>query len=325
MKALLFENIGLPQEVLQLKEIDQPIPGPGEICVKISKANIVPADIMFIRGMYGLRPHPPQIGGFEACGVVESCGDGVEMPEGSKVIFTQQGVWAEYVCVAANTVIPQPPALSDQVACQAFINPLTAYGMLIKADLEEGDFLLITAAASAFSKFVIQFASQRGIHVIGTVRRDEQKEELLALGAHTIINEQTEKNFYKAVKNATGGIMPKSAFDAVGGELGDKILNCLQNGGMLQVYGLLSLQPIPLNSGLLIFKDLRVQGFWLTTWFMSLSGDERRSIIPKILGMLIQNELKADVEAEYRLEDWSKAISHMEGSGRKGKILFDFN
>lgn len=324
MKAVLFENIGLPQEVLQLKEIDKPTPGPGEICVKVSKANIVPADIMFIRGMYGLRPHPPQIGGFEACGAVESCGEGVDMPVGSKVIFTQQGVWAEYVCVAANTVIPQPPTLSDQIACQAFINPLTAYGMLIKADLEEGDFLLITAAASAFSKFVIQFAANRGINVIGTVRRDEQKEELLALGAHTIINEQSE-NLYKAVKAATNGEMAKSAFDAVGGELGDKVLNCLQSGGLLQVYGLLSLQPIPLNSGLLIFKDLTVQGFWLTTWFMNLSGDERRSIIPKILGMLTTNELKADVEAEYQLEDWSKAIEHMEGPGRKGKILFDFS
>jgi len=324
MKALLFENIGIPQEVLQLKEIDKPKPGPGEICVKVAKANIVPADIMFIRGMYGLRPHVPQIGGFEACGAVDSCGEGVDMPIGTKVIFTQQGVWSEYVCVAANTVIPQPPGLADDVAAQAFINPLTAYGMLIKADLEEGDFLLITAAASAFSKFVIQFASSRGINVIGTVRRDEQKEELLALGAHTIINEQTE-NLFKAVKVATNGVMAKSAFDAVGGELGDKVLNCLQTGGMLQVYGLLSLQPIPLNSGLLIFKGLSVQGFWLTTWFMNLSGDERRSIVPKILGMLTKNELKTAVEAEYGLEDWKKAIAHMEGEGRKGKILFDLS
>lgn len=321
MKAVLFENIGLPEEVLQLKEIDKPTPGPGEICVKVAKANIVPADIMFIRGMYGLRAHPPQVGGFEACGAVDSCGEGVNMPLGSKVIFTQTGVWAEYVCVAANTIIPQPPMLSDEIACQAFINPLTAYGMLIKADLEEGDFLLITAAASAFSKFVIQFAANRGINVIGTVRRDEQKEELLELGAHTIINEQTE-NLFKAVKVTTDGVMAKSAFDAVGGELGDKVLNCLQQGGMLQVYGLLSLQPIPLNSGLLIFKDLNVQGFWLTTWFMSLSGEERMSIIPKILGMLTKNELKADVEAEYTFDQFIEAIKHMESAGRKGKILF---
>ena len=324
MKALLFENIGLPQEVLQLKAIEKPAPAAGEICVKVSKANIVPADIMFIRGMYGIRPHPPQIGGFEACGEVDACGEGVDMPVGTKVIFTQQGVWAEYVCVEANTVIPQPNGLPDSVAAQAFINPLTAYGMLTKADLEEGNFLLITAAASAFSKFVIQFASSRGINVIGTVRRDEQKDELLALGAHTIVNEQSE-NLYKAVKAATGGLMAKSAFDAVGGELGDKVLNCLQRGGLLQVYGLLSLEPIPLNSGLLIFNDLHVQGFWLTTWFMNLSGDERRSIIPKILGMLAKNELKAAVEDEYSLDNWKEAIEHMEGTGRKGKILFDLS
>ena len=55
---------------------------------------------------------------------------------------------------------------------------------------------------------------------------------------------------------------------------------------------------------------------------MGLSGDERRSIIPKILGMLTTNELKADVEAEYSLDQFQEAIKHMEGEGRKGKILF---
>ena len=62
----------------------------------------------------------------------------------------------------------------------------------------------------------------------------------------------------------------------------------------------------------------------LTTWFMSLSGDERRSIIPKILGMLMSNELKADVEAEYPLDQFQDAVRHMESEGRKGKILFTF-
>ena len=94
--------------------------------------------------------------------------------------------------------------------------------MLIKADLEEGDFLLITAAASAFSKFVIQFAAARGINVIGTVRRDEQKKKnCLSLERIPSSMSKTE-NLYKAVKVATDGQMAKSAFDAVGGELGDK-------------------------------------------------------------------------------------------------------
>lgn len=322
MKAAQFQSIGKPTEVLQVTELPIPEPAPGEIRIKVNKANIIPADIMFIQGMYGIRPELPQVGGFEATGSVDACGEGVDMPIGMSVIFTALGTWAEYVCVAANTVIPKPEGMSDDVACQAFVNPLTAYGMLIKADLEEGDWLLLTAAASAFSKFVIQLASSRGVKVIGTVRRDEQKEALLDLGAAAIINEQTE-DLYRTVKEVTGGEMVKAAFDAVGGVLGDKVINVLQMNGQLFVYGLLSLKPIPLNSGLLIFKNITVRGFWLTTWFGSLSGEERRSIVPKIMGMLNDASLKADVEAYYSLEEIKKAIEHMEAPGRNGKVLLD--
>jgi len=324
MKAAQFKNTGVPTEVLEIVDLPIPNPAPGEIRVKITKANIIPADIMFIQGMYGIQPELPQIGGFEATGSVDACGDGVNMPIGSGVIFTATGTWTEYVCVAANSVIPKPAAMSDDIACQAFVNPLTAYGMLIEADLEEGDFLMITAAASAFSKFVIQIAASRGINVIGTVRRDEQKQALLDLGATAIINEKSE-NIYKAVKAATDGVMVKAAFDAVGGELGDKVINALQMNGKMFVYGMLSLQPIPLNSDLLIFKNITIKGFWLTTWFMSLSGDERRSIVPKILGMLTTETLKADVEAAYSLDNIVDAIKHMEAPGRSGKILLDIS
>lgn len=324
MKAAQFEKPGRPTEVLKLVELPLPEPKAGEIRIKVTKANIIPADIMFIQGMYGIQPELPQIGGFEATGTVDALGEGVDMPLGSGVIFTGTGVWAEYACVAANSIIPKPPTMPDEIACQAFVNPLTAYGMLIDADLEEGDWLLLTASASAFSKFVIQIAASRGINVIGTVRRDEQKQALLDLGASAIINEKTE-NIYKAVKIATNGEMIKAAFDAVGGELGDKVINALQMNGKLLVYGLLSLKPIPLNSGLLIFKNITVKGFWLTTWFTSLSGDERRSIVPKILGMLATQSLKADVEAEYSLEDIMKAIEHMEAPGRNGKILLNIS
>jgi len=325
MKAAQFDSIGLATEVIKIVDLPVPEPGPGEVRIKVTKANIIPADIMFIRGMYGLRPQLPQIGGFEAAGTVDACGEGVEMPAGTGVIFTAQGAWCEYVCVAAKTVIPKPPMMPDEIACQAFVNPFTAYGMLMEADLKEGDWLLLTASASAFSKFVIQLAVQRGINVIGTVRRDEQKQQLLDLGAKAVINENTEENFYKAVKVATEGAMVAASFDAVGGKLADKVLNTLQMNGKMFVYGLLSLQPIPLNSGLLIFKNLTVKGFWLSTWMANLSKEERMTIIPEVLTMLTKQELKADVEAYYGIDDMIKAIEHMEAPGRTGKILLDFS
>lgn len=322
MKALLFEQPGKPLEALTIKDIEQPTPGKGEVLVKVSKANIIPADIMFIQGMYGLQPELPQIAGFEATGRIEKIGDEVPLPVGIDVIFTATGTWAEYVCVDARSVIPKPKDMPDEVACQAFVNPLTAFGMLQEANLAAGDWLLLTAANSAFSKLVIQLASERDIQVIGTVRNDDQKQPLLDLGAKHVINSENE-NVYKEVKKATDGTFIKAAFDAVGGPLGDKVLNVLQSNGQLFIYGALSLQPIPVNSGLMIFKNLHIKGFWLSNWLMSLSKDERNKVIPKVLGLLTQQSLKTNVEAEYPLEDFAKAIAHMEKPGRSGKILFD--
>ncbi|MGW8124073.1 zinc-dependent alcohol dehydrogenase family protein [Roseivirga echinicomitans] len=324
MKAIQFTSLGLPTEVLKVVELPQPEPAEGEIRVKITKANIIPADIMFIQGMYGIQPELPQIGGFEGTGTVDACGAGVEMPLGAGVIFTGSGVWAEYVCIPAKTAIPKPPSMSDEIACQAFVNPFTAYGMLMEADLKAGDWLMLTAANSAFSKFVIQLAAKRGINVIGTVRSDEQKQALLDLGAKVIINEKTE-SIFKTVKTATDGAMVNAAFDAVGGPLGDKVLNSLNFGGKMFVYGALSLTPIPLNNGLLIFKNLTIKGFWLSTWITSLNREQRTAIFPEVLGMLAKQDLKADIQATYSLDEIHKAIAHMERPGRTGKILLDIS
>lgn len=322
MKALQFSQKGKPLDVLAIVDLEKSEPKAGEVLVKVSKANIVPADLMFIQGMYGIRPQLPQIAGFEATGTIEAVGEGVQYPTGMKVILTAIGTWAEYVCVDARSVIPKPEAMPDAIAAQAFINPLTAYGMLMEANLKAGDWLMLTAANSAFSKFVIQLASERGINVIGTVRSDDQIDNLLKLGAKAVINEKTE-NIFKTVKRVTEDVMVKAAFDAVGGELGDKVLNALQSQGTMFVYGALSLQPVPVNNGLMIFKNLTLKGFWLTTWIMSLSKEQRQQIIPEVLTLLTKQSLKADIEAEYPLSEFKKAIEHMEGSGRNGKVLFN--
>ncbi len=106
MKAVQFESLGLPKEVLKVVELPIPEPTAGEVRIKVTKANIIPADIMFIQGMYGIRPELPQVAGFEATGTIDAAGEGVDMPVGMGIIFTGTGVWAEYVCVSAKAVIP---------------------------------------------------------------------------------------------------------------------------------------------------------------------------------------------------------------------------
>jgi NADPH:quinone reductase-like Zn-dependent oxidoreductase len=320
MKVALFEKTGPVQEVIHITEAPMPEPGPAEVRIKVSFANINPSDIMFIQGMYGIHPELPSSAGFEASGSIDAAGEGVQLPVGMPVIFSNAGVWQEYVVVPAKAIIPKPEGLSMEEAAQAFVNPMTAYGLLDVAGLKEGDALLLTAGASAFSKLTMQMAIQKGIRVIATVRRDDQVEMLEKLGAALVVNTEKAK-LQKEVMNFTQGKGADAAFDAVGGTLGARVLASLKAGGTMHVYGLLSLENIPLNSGLMIFKNLSVKGFWLTTYLASLDKEGRNKAFGAVFQQLSTHTVSLDVEATYPLAEVKEALAHFERPGRAGKVL----
>ena len=320
MKSAQFESTGQPSEVLTVQDVPMPEPGPGQVRIKVAACNINPSDVMFIQGLYGIRPQLPSSAGFEACGTVDTCGEGVELPTGMRVIFTALGVWQEYVVVEADTLLPTPEGMPDEVACQAFVNPYTAYGMLKESGLQAGQWLLITAGGSAFGQFVIQLCKQRNIKVVATVRRAEQVDSLKALGATEVVNTE-EKEWVKQVRTLTDRKGVDYVFDAVAGELGGRAVECLAKGGTMLVFGALSLQPLTVNSGTLIFRDITIKSFWLTTWFPALSSQDKQRISQEVLGMLAQQQLKTYVEAKYPLEEVVKAVEHADSSGRDGKVI----
>jgi NADPH:quinone reductase-like Zn-dependent oxidoreductase len=304
---------------LYLKESEMPQAKPHEVLIRVTARNINPSDIMFVRGMYGITPKLPSSAGFEACGVVEKSDESGKVPVGTRVMFTAIGTWKEYVCIPAALVIPVPAQMPDSVACQAFVNPMTAYGMIEDAGLEAGQWLLLTAGASAFGKFAIQMAKAKGIRVAATVRHESQKELLLDLGAELVINTTTEKLAKVIFEKTEVGV--DVVFDAVGGELGVKALSCLKQKGRMMVFGALALENLSINSGLLIFKNLRIDGFWLSTWIEELPTEQRMKAFQRVFGFLMQDDSKADVAATYPLAEFKAALDAYEQAGRNGKIL----
>jgi NADPH:quinone reductase-like Zn-dependent oxidoreductase len=319
MKELIFEQTGHPLEVLHLVESSIPSPKPHEVLIKVKARNINPSDIMFVRGMYGITPKLPSSAGFEASGVVELGDESGKVKAGTRVMFTAIGTWKEYVCVPAALVIPIPPQMPDEVACQAFVNPMTAYGMIEQSGLGEGQWLMITAGASAFGKFAIQMAKAKGIKVAATVRHDAQKEVLRNLGADLVINTETEKIQKLVPEQTEGGV--HVIFDAVGGMLGAKAMACLRPKGKMMVFGALALENMPINSGLLIFKNLSIEGFWLSTWIEELSSEARMKAFQAVFGFLMKEDSQIDIEASYPLSEFKAAIEAYEKPGRNGKIL----
>src|SRR5580704_14151840 len=98
-KALVFDQPGEPGQVLQVREIPQPRPGPGEVRVRMLAAPINPSDLLYVRGMYGRRPHCPATPGFEGVGIVEEAGPGflgrMRLDKRVAVLHGRGGTWQE--------------------------------------------------------------------------------------------------------------------------------------------------------------------------------------------------------------------------------------
>lgn len=323
MKATIFENPGLPNKVLEVRN-DTKLPdlAPGQVKIKVIAANINPSDIMFVQGLYGLRPQLPSPAGFEGVGIVDEVNEGSKFKKGTKVSFVTIGAWAEYAIAEESSLIPIPPNIPDDIAAQLFVNPFTAFALLHEANLKEGDFLLLNAGGSTFSQLVIQLASKKGINTICTVRRDTQLEQLKELGAHTVINTEKE-NLLERVTQITDKKGAKVCMDAVGGKLAGECLLCLSKGGRMLSYGMLSLKESPIHNGMMIFKNLKVEGFWLTTWLRYTDPAIVQEVAKNVITAFSKQELKVFVEKKYPLEEIGAAVEHADSPGRKGKIIVE--
>ena len=140
--------------------------------------------------------------------------------------------------------------------------------------------------------------------------------------ASAVINTEKE-SLFRSVSALTEKKGVDYVFDAVGGDLGARAMECLAPSCTMMVFGLLSLESIPLNSGLVLFKDLTVKGFWLSSWLSTLSSEEKKEVTGVILEMLVADQIKVNIEAKYPLDEILKAIEHADSPGRTGKVILD--
>ena len=202
-----------------------------------------PSDLSMLRGRYGQLPPLPATPGLEGVGEVEALGAGVDsVAAGQRVVplGASPGTWAERMVVPAARLVPVPDGVSDDAAAQLVVNPLSAWVLLVdELDVQPGEWLLQNAAGSTLGRIVLQLARARGFRTINVVRRAEQGEELLALGADEVIATDRD-DLGERVREITGGEGVAKAIDAVGGELAGRMAAALAPRGTLITYGRLS-------------------------------------------------------------------------------------
>src|SRR3954470_11747641 len=153
MNALVFDRFGEPAEVLRLREVPTPEPGPGEVRVRMIASPVNPSDLLVVRGLYGVLPTLPATPGFEGVGVVDKAGPGLlgRLVLGKRVtvINSAGGNWAEYAVIPARQARPVSRDIPDEQVASFLLNPATVLAMARHVlGVPKGECLLQSAAGS---------------------------------------------------------------------------------------------------------------------------------------------------------------------------------
>ncbi|MER5300736.1 NADPH:quinone oxidoreductase family protein [Streptomyces lasiicapitis] len=234
MRAWHVHRNGEPGEVMRLEEAARPVPGDGQVLLKVRAANVNFPDALLCRGQYQITPPLPFTPGLEICGETE---------DGRRVIANPAlpyGGFAEYAVADAAALLPAPDALDDAEAAALHIGYQTGwFGLHRRAHLKAGETLLVHAAAGGVGSAAVQLGKAAGAQVIGVVGGADKARTARELGCDLVLDRRAD-DIVGAVKEATGGRGADVIYDPVGGDAYAKSAKCVAFEGRILVVGFAS-------------------------------------------------------------------------------------
>ena len=306
--------VTIRDQQLSVEEHPDPEPGAGQVLVRVAAAGLNGADMHQRLGRYPAPPGSPQeIPGLELAGEVAASGPGAErFTAGDRVMgIVGGGGQAELAVVHERVLMPVPERLGDAEAGGVPEVFTTAHDALFtQAGLKPGERLLIHGGAGGVGTAGIQIARAAGAEVWTTVRREELRDEVAALGAHVIAPE---------------GFGEHGPFDVVlelvgAPNLGENV-NALSTGGRIVVIGIGAGAKGELNLGLLMAKRGRVMGSTLRARPLEEKALTARAMERSVLPLFASGAARVPVAATYPLEQAEEAYDRFTGGGKFGKIL----
>ena len=325
VKVVRFHEAGGP-EVLRIEDLPRREPGPREVSVRVEAIGLNRAEALFRSGQYlEAATYPARIG-YEAAGVVDAVGEGVEAFRPGDVVgvvpafsMNAYGTYGEQAIVPARAVVKTPPGVSSIQAAALWMQYLTAYGALIDiGGLTSGDFVVIPAASSSVGLAAIQIARQAGATAIATTRTAAKKQALFDAGApHVIATE--EEDLVAEVMRLTGGRGARLVFDPVAGPYVETLAGATAKGGTIFVYGLLSLQPTPFPLFKALANGLTLRGYTL----FEVTGDPARLSrgVAFVERGLADGILAPIIARIFPLDQIVEAHRYLESNEQIGKIV----
>lgn len=318
-KALIVTANG-GSDVLQVRDVDVPPPGPGQAQIKVAATGVNFIDVYQRQGVYPI-PTPFTLG-MEGAGEVVAVGDGVDLRPGDRVAWAMSlGSAAGLSNQPAPQLVPVPDGVPLTTSAAAMLQGMTAHYLVNSTyAVQPGDIALVHAAAGGVGQLLVQLITAKGGRVIATAGSAEKLAIAEGLGADVLINYRDTDDLADAVRAATGGRGVDVAYDGVGKDTFDASLASLRPRGMLVLFGGASGQVPPvdlqrLNAGGSLFVTRPTLAHYV------LDREELLWRGGEILGALADGSLHLEIGGEWPLAEAATAYDTLESRASTGKLL----
>ena len=319
MHAIQINEIGGP-EVLEWAEVSSPMPGPGEVVVRLAAAGLNYVDTYFRRGLY--PRDVPFVPGMEGSGTVELMGAGVEgWRVGDRVAWTDvEASYAERVAVPVERAVRVPDSVGTETAAAAMLQGITAHYLATDTfPLGPGHRCLIHAGAGGVGQLLIQIAKLLGAEVVATAGGDEKVALAANAGADHVID-YTKVDFVEAMEALVGKRAIDVVYDGVGAATFEGGLNVLRRRGLMVTFGNASgpvppISPLQLSQRGSLFLTRPTMKDYISTRV------ELESRVSDLFEWIQEDRLQVRVGARFALAEAADAHRALESRATTGKVL----
>lgn len=308
------------EAVLELRDVPEPQPGPGEVVVRVHAAGLNRGELFVGGAVHG---GPEKLGGTECSGVIHALGEGVSgWKVGDRVMGRARGTWAPYAPMDARQILPMPSRLSWEQAAAIPSSFLTSYEAVVRhGKLQAGEWLLVAGASAGVGVGAIQTAQVLGARTIGTSGSARKLEVLQSIGLDVGICTRAP-DFAATVREATGGKGANLAVNLVGGTVFPEILRGLAYQGRVAIVGYVDgvfSAEIDLNAT----HVNRFHIFGISN--AKLPAEEKaltaRGFERDILPAIVDGRITPLVDRVFAFDELPAAKRHMESNAMVGKIV----
>lgn len=326
MRAIEISQPGGP-EVLRPCERPRPVPGAGEVLIRVAAAGVNRPDVLQRKGAYAPPPGASDLPGLEVAGTLEA-GDlqGSGFAVGDAVCaLVAGGGYAEYCVAPVGQVLPVPKGLSLVEAAGLPETYFTVWSNVFdRAHLAPGETLLVQGGASGIGVSAVQLSAALGHTVYATAGSDDKCRAVESLGAKRAVNYRSE-DFVAVVKQETAGRGVDVILDMVAGDYIARELECLADDGRLAIIATLRGAAAQIDAGAVLRRRLTISGSTLRPRSVEFKSAIARRLRAVVWPLLEAGRIKPVVHATFPLARAAEAHALMESSTHIGKIVLEVN